>query len=174
LWGGASDTGCCSVSDVEDARRSAAQVGVDHHVFNFSAEFERMVVDPYAADHAAARTPNPCIECNRSLKFDTLLRRAEVLGFDAVATGHHARVVIRPDGTRRIARGTDPAKDQSYVLYPLTSSDLDRVLLPVGEMSKDEVRRRAAALGLRSAAKPDSQDVCFITNATGRESFLRE
>ena len=172
LWGGDSDTGCCSVSDVEDARRSAAQLGVDHHVFNFSDDFDRMVVGPYVADHAAGRTPNPCVECNRSLKFDVLLRRAEVLGFDAVATGHHARVVERPDGSRRIARGADAAKDQSYVLYPLTAAELTRVLLPVGTLTKDEVRTRAAELGLRTAAKPDSQDVCFITKAEGRAAFL--
>ena len=131
LWGGESDTGCCSVSDVEDARRSAAQLGVDHHVFNFGEEFERHVVAPYVQDHLEGRTPNPCVECNRHLKFDVLLRRAELLGFDAVATGHHARVVEMADGSRRIARGADQAKDQSYVLYPLTAAELAGVLLPV-------------------------------------------
>ena len=172
LWGGESDTGCCAVSDVEDARRAAAQLGVDHHVFNFGEEFERHVVGPYVADHVAGRTPNPCVECNRHLKFDALLRRAEVLGFDAVATGHHARIVER-DGLPHVARGADPAKDQSYVLYPLTSSELRRVLLPIGGLTKAEVRRIAAQLGLRTAAKPDSQDVCFITRARGRGEFLR-
>ena len=172
LWGGASDTGCCSVSDVEDARRSAAQLGVDHHVFNFGDEFERHVVDPYVRDHLEGRTPNPCVECNRHLKFDVLLRRAELLGFDAVATGHHARVVELADGRRRIARGADPAKDQSYVLYPLTSDELAGVLFPVGEMTKADVRRIAAERGLRPATKPDSQDVCFITRSEGRGAFL--
>ena len=119
LWGGESDPGCCSVADVDDARRVADQLGIDHHVFNFGDDFDRHVVEPYVAAHAAGRTPNPCIECNRHLKFDRLLRRAEALGFDAVATGHHARVVERPDGTRRIARGADGAKDQSYVLHML-------------------------------------------------------
>ncbi len=174
LWGGASDTGCCSVADVEDARRAAAQLDVEHHVFNFGDEFNRHVVDPYVADHAAGRTPNPCVECNRHLKFDQLLRRAEVLGFDAVATGHHARVVEVGDGARRIARGADAAKDQSYVLHPLTSHDLERVLLPVGELTKAQVRHRAEELGLRTAAKPESQDVCFITRAEGRRTFLGE
>src|SRR6186713_555195 len=94
LWGGDSDTGCCSVADVDDARRAAQQLGVDHLVFNFGEEFNEHVVDPYVADHAAGRTPNPCIECNRHLKFDRLLQRAEALGFDAVATGHHAKVVV--------------------------------------------------------------------------------
>ena len=105
LWGGPADQGCCSVSDVDDARRSAQQLGVDHHVFNFSEDFDRLVVDPYVADHRAGRTPNPCVECNRHLKFDRLSRRAEALGFDAVATGHHARrrVEGRPLGAR--ARG---------------------------------------------------------------------
>ena len=174
LWGGESDTGCCSVSDVEDARRSAAQLGVEHHVFNFADDFQRHVVGPYVEEHLAGRTPNPCVECNRHLKFDVLLRRAEVLGFDAVATGHHARVVELSGGGRRIGRGRDAAKDQSYVLYPLTAADLERVLLPIGDMTKDEVRRRAGELGLRTAAKPDSQDVCFITRRDGRAAFVAE
>lgn len=172
LWGGESDSGCCSVSDVEDARRSAAQLGIDHHVFNFSDEFDEYVVNPYVASYANGRTPNPCIECNRRLKFDVLLRRADMLGFDAVATGHHARVHVMADGSKRIARGHDSKKDQSYVLYPVTSSDLERVLLPIGEMTKDRVRSMAAELGLRTAPKPDSQDVCFITKSDGREAFL--
>lgn len=172
LWGGESDTGCCSVSDVEDARRAAAQLGIDHHVFNFGEEFERHVVGPYVEDHLSGRTPNPCIECNRHLKFDVLLRRAELLGFDAVATGHHARIVVAGDGSHHVGRGADQAKDQSYVLYPMTSRELQRVLLPIGSMTKAEVRRIAAERGLRTAAKPDSQDVCFITRERGRASFL--
>ncbi len=119
LWGGPSDTGCCSVADVDDARRVAQQLGIAHHVFNFSDEFDRYVVDPYVADHAAGRTPNPCIECNRHLKFDRLLDRADQLGFDAVATGHHARVVVGPGGKWMLRRGIDAGKDQSYVLHML-------------------------------------------------------
>ncbi len=172
LWGGESDNGCCSVADVEDARRAAAQLGVEHHVFNFGDEFERHVVAPYVEDHLRGRTPNPCVECNRHLKFDVLLRRAELLGFDAVCTGHHARVVELRGGGRRIARGADAAKDQSYVLYPLTAAELERVQLPVGELTKAEVRTIARGLGLRTADKPESQDVCFITRAEGREAFL--
>lgn len=174
LWGGESDSGCCSVSDVEDARRAAAQLGIDHHVFNFTEQFDEHVVDAYVDDHAAGRTPNPCIECNRYLKFDVFLRRAEMLGFDAVATGHHARIHRLADGSPRIARGEDPRKDQSYVLYTVRSSDLENVLLPIGEMTKDDVRRIAADLGLRTARKPESQDVCFITKTDGRRSFLDE
>lgn len=174
LWGGPSDSGCCSVSDVEDARRVAQQLGINHQVFNFSEDFEAKVVEPYVSDHAAGLTPNPCIECNRHLKFDRFLVRALKLGFDAVATGHHARVEVDGDGTPRLRRGADAAKDQSYVLYMLGRHQLDHLLLPVGTMTKAEVRDRAASLGLRTAAKPDSQDVCFIPRRGGRQSFLAQ
>ena len=171
LWGGDSDTGCCSVSDVDDARRVAQQLGIDHHVFNFGDDFRAHVVDPYVAAHASGITPNPCIECNRHLKFDRLLERADILGFDAVATGHHAR--IERDGSGwRLRRGADADKDQSYVVHMLDQASLARTLFPVGEVTKAEVRARAARLGLRTAAKPDSQDVCFITSTGGRETFL--
>jgi tRNA-specific 2-thiouridylase len=173
LWGGPSDTGCCSVADVEDARRVAQQLGIPHHVFNFSEEFGRRVVDTYVAGHAAGQTPNPCVECNRHLKFDRFLFRARQLGFDAVATGHHARVVA-DRGRWSLRRGKDLAKDQSYVLYMLGQEQLARVRLPVGEITKDEVRERAADLGLRTAGKPDSQDVCFISRTGGRHEFLGE
>ncbi|HET9732427.1 MAG TPA: tRNA 2-thiouridine(34) synthase MnmA [Acidimicrobiales bacterium] len=172
LWGGASDSGCCSVADVEDARRVARLLGVEHHVFNFSDVFESRVVAPYAEGHAAGRTPNPCIECNRHLKFDVFLQRALRLGFDSIATGHHARVVAAGGG-KRVARGVDRAKDQSYVLSMLGQAQLCRLLLPVGEMTKAEVRARASAAGLPTAAKPDSQDVCFIAaEGGGRRGFL--
>jgi tRNA-specific 2-thiouridylase len=172
LWGGSSDSGCCSVADVEDARRVADQLGVDHHVFNFSTEFEQRVIDPYVRGHAEGRTPNPCIECNRHLKFDRLLGRARDLGFDAVATGHHARCAVTPEGRFRLLRGTDPAKDQSYVLAMLGQQELARTVFPVGELTKDLVREEARRLGLRTAAKPDSQDVCFIRSDEGRAGFL--
>ena len=144
LWGGPSDTGCCSVADVDDARRVAQQLGIAHHVFNFSEEFDREVVEPYVADHAAGRTPNPCVECNRHLKFDRLLVRAAQLGFDAVATGHHARV----RAGRRWARGPCGGaptgdKDQSYVLHMLAQAQLARVRLPVGELTKSRGRARS-------------------------------
>jgi len=172
LWGGASDTGCCSVSDVDDARRVAQQLGIDFFVFNFGDDFNRHVVDPYVAAHAAGLTPNPCIECNRHLKFDRFLERATELGFDTVATGHHARVATAPSGSLRVARGADALKDQSYVLSMLTQAELRRVVFPVGHLTKHDVRQEAARLGLRTATKPDSQDVCFITSTKGRSGFL--
>jgi tRNA-specific 2-thiouridylase len=173
LWGGESDSGCCSVADVEDARRVAAQLDVPHYVFNLTDAFDDAVVDPYVRDHAAGRTPNPCVECNRSIKFGELFRRAEALGFDAVATGHHARVTSEPDGSYALRRGADAAKDQSYVLYMLGQRELVRTRLPVGELTKAEVRAEAARLGLRTATKAESMDVCFITRG-GRRSFLAE
>ncbi len=175
LWGGPSDSGCCSVADVDDARRVAQQLGIDHHVFNLTEEFDRHVVAPYVGEHARGRTPNPCIECNRSMKFDRLLGRSERLGFDRLATGHHARVSEDGggrDGVWRLRRGADAAKDQSYVLSMLGQDALAQVLFPVGDMTKDEVRAHARRLGLRTAAKPDSQDVCFIRDAEGRQGFL--
>jgi tRNA-specific 2-thiouridylase len=172
LWGGPSDSGCCSVADVDDARRVAQQLGVAHHVFNFTEEFDRQVVDPYVAAHAAGLTPNPCVACNRHLKFDRFARRARQLGFDRIATGHHARVVPGDDGAWELRRGADAAKDQSYVLHMLGQDQLARLLLPVGTMTKAEVREVAGALGLRTATKPDSQDVCFISRSGGREAFL--
>jgi tRNA-specific 2-thiouridylase len=171
LWGGESDSGCCSVSDVDDARRVADHLGLDHHVFNFGPDFERHVVEPYVRDHRAGRTPNHCIECNRHLKFDRLMRRADQLGFDAVATGHHARITGCA-GRLRVARGADQGKDQSYVLHMLDQATLARTLFPIGGLTKDRVRAMAAELGLRTADKPDSQDVCFITSAEGRAAFL--
>jgi tRNA-uridine 2-sulfurtransferase len=170
LWGGESDTGCCSVSDVEDARRVAQQLGIDHLVFNFTEDFDRHVVEPYVGAHVEGVTPNPCIECNRHLKFDRLTKRAELLGFDAVATGHHAQVADI-DGARRILRGADAAKDQSYVVHMLDQRALAATMFPVGHLNKSDVRTIAAERGLRTAAKADSQDVCFITRA-GREAFL--
>jgi len=174
LWGGESDTGCCAISDTHDARRVADRLGIDHHVFNFGEDFDRHVVAPYVADHAAGRTPNPCIECNRHIKFDRLMRRAASLGFEAVATGHHARIVPKPSGSMRVARGVDRAKDQSYVLHMLDQPTLAALRFPVGEMTKADVRRLAGELDLRVAAKADSQDVCFITRSAGRGAFLGE
>ena len=173
LWGGPQDQGCCAVSDVDDARRVCQQLGIDHFVFNYAAEFERDVVDPYVGAHRQGLTPNPCINCNRHVKFDLLLDRSRRLGFDRLVTGHHVRI-NRRNGSLRLRRGADSAKDQSYVLYMLSAADLADLWFPVGEFCKDELRALAAELGLRTAHKPESQDVCFITAAAGRERFLAE
>ena len=139
-----------------------------HYVFNFTDEFESGVVEPYVAAYAAGRTPNPCVECNRSMKFGRLLERADALGFDFLATGHHARVGRAADGSYVLRRGVDRAKDQSYVLYMLGQRELARTLLPVGELTKAEVRAHAGRLGLRTAEKAESMDVCFITRGGPR------
>jgi tRNA-specific 2-thiouridylase len=162
LWGGISDSGCCSVGDVEDARRVAAQLDLPHYVFDYAEEFDEHVVAPYVRAYAEGRTPNPCVACNQHLKFGRLLERADLLGFDALATGHHARVRTSTDGTVHLVRAADPAKDQSYVLVGLGQDELRRLRFPVGELTKAEVRARAAALGLRTANKPESMDVCFV------------
>ncbi len=167
LWDNPTDAGCCSVAEIDDARRVAHVLGIDHLVWTFVDDFDARVVQPYAEAHARGLTPNPCIECNRHLKFGRLLRRAAQLGFDAVATGHHARVV---DG--HLLRGADRQKDQSYVLYVLGWEELARCRFPVGVMTKAEVRAKAAELRLPTAAKPDSQDVCFVTTSGGREALL--
>jgi tRNA-specific 2-thiouridylase len=174
LWGGPSDSGCCSVADVEDARRVTEQLGLDHHTFDLVSDFDETVVTPYVNAHAEGRTPNPCVECNRHLKFGRLLDRAIRLRFDALATGHYARITDRPDGSRELRRAVDTHKDQSYVLSMLTQAELGRLLLPVGDLTKTAVREIASGLGLRTALKPDSQDVCFIHSANGRERFLAD
>ncbi len=160
------------MSDVEDARRVAAQLDVPHYVFNFSEEFDDQIVDPYVQAYADGRTPNPCIECNRSMKWGRLLDRARAMGFDALATGHHARITHdSSSGTTELRRGEDPAKDQSYVLAVLGQDELAMTVLPVGEMTKADVRAHATRLGLRTATKAESMDVCFITRG-GRTAFL--
>ncbi|MEX0663532.1 MAG: tRNA 2-thiouridine(34) synthase MnmA [Acidimicrobiia bacterium] len=169
LWGGNTDSGCCSVGDVEDARRVAAQLGVPHYVFNLTEQFDASVVAPYVEGYAAGRTPNPCVECNRSIKFGVLLGRARALGFDAVATGHHARVRRSSNGRYDLLRGIDSAKDQSYVLYMLGQRELAQVVLPVGDLTKAEVRAHAAALDLRTAHKAESMDVCFVARDERRQ-----
>jgi tRNA-uridine 2-sulfurtransferase len=173
LWGGASDSGCCSVADVDDARRVAQQLGIDHYVFNFSDEFEHHVVEPYVAAHQAGRTPNPCVECNRHVKFDLFAARARRLGFDAIATGHHVRRVPLANGEWALGRSADTAKDQSYVVHMIGPDVLAYCLFPVGDRAKSEVRDIARRLGLRTADKAESMDVCFIAKTGGgRRTFL--
>lgn len=176
LWSGpngeAPTAGCCTVSDAEDARRVAAQLDIPYYVLDYSEVFMEGVVERFVADYAAGRTPNPCIECNRTVKFSRLLEHAAELECDLVVTGHYARTVAE-DGRWRLLRGMDPRKDQSYVLSMLGQRELDRVRFPVGGLTKEETRRRAAELGLRTAAKPESQDICFV-GAGDYRRFLRE
>ena len=153
--------GCCSADDAEDARSVAIRLGMDFYVFNETARFARDVMDRFVAEYQAGRTPNPCIDCNRCLKFGAFLDRALALGYDGVATGHYARVSFA-DGRYHLLRGRDRSKDQSYVLYQLTQAQLARVLLPVGEYGKDAVRALAEEAGLATARKKDSQDICFV------------
>jgi len=163
--------GCCTVADAEDARRVAARLGVPHYVLDRVEEFTAAVVDRFVAGYAAGLTPNPCVECNRRVRFGALLDRVEALGCEVLVTGHYARVGSR-EGSPILLTAVDPAKDQSYVLHMLTSADLARVRFPLGGLTKTEVRAHAARLGLRTAAKPDSQDLCFV--AGDYRSFLRE
>ena len=153
--------GCCTVADAEDARRVAAQLGVPYYVLDYVDEFTSAVVDPFGAAYLAGRTPNPCIECNRKVRFSALLERMDALRADVLVTGHHARVRA-DDAGFHLLRAVDGAKDQSYVLHMLGQHELARIRLPIGEMTKTEVRERATAMGLRTADKPDSQDICFV------------
>lgn len=157
------ESGCCSLEDVEDARSAAGRLGMDFFVFNFKERFRRRVMDEFVEAYRSGRTPNPCIQCNRHIKFDALLRRADELEIDYIATGHYARTDRdEATGRRRLLRGLDRRKDQSYVLYPLTQAQLSRLLLPVGDYDKAAVRALAEERGLCNARKPDSQDICFV------------
>ena len=152
---------CCSLGDVEDARRVAYHLGMPYYVFNFTDDFAVRVIDPFVAAYRSGRTPNPCIACNRYMKFDKLYTRAQMLGCDYIATGHYARVVCE-NGRYRLKKALDPAKDQSYVLYGMTEAQLSHTLFPLGELSKQTTRKIAADSGLDCAEKPDSQDICFV------------
>lgn len=154
-------SGCCSLDAASDARRVADALGIDFYVLNFAQRFEDSVVADFRAQYLAGRTPNPCVRCNQWIKFGTLLERADALGARYLATGHYARVRVHR-GTYRLLRGADRSKDQSYVLWMLTQEQLARTLFPVGEMDKAHTRALAAELGLRTAAKPDSQEICFV------------
>lgn len=164
LWRGGSEntnSGCCNLGAAEDARRVADKLGIPFYVFNFAERFEQTVIANFRNTYRSGRTPNPCVRCNQWIKFDMLLDRARTLGADLLATGHYARVV--DDGGRyRLRRGVDHRKDQSYVLWMLTQEELAHVRFPVGGMDKKETRAIAGQLGLRTAAKPDSQEICFV------------
>ena len=157
------DSRCCSADDAEDARQAATRLGMRFYVFNETARFRRCVMDKFVAEYGAGRTPNPCIDCNRELKFGTLLDRALTLGYDYIATGHYARVDFdAASGKYRLLRGAERRKDQSYVLYQLTQRQLAHLLLPVGDYDKPAIRDKARQAGLDNADKGDSQDICFV------------
>lgn len=153
---------CCSLSDVEDAKSVAYRLGMPYYVFSYEDSFKERVIDKFVREYLAGRTPNPCIDCNKYMKFDLLYHRARVLGCDYIATGHYARIVEGEDGGFRLLKGLDPGKDQSYVLYQLSSEQLSHTLFPLGGLSKPEVRRIAEEMGFLNADKPDSQDICFV------------
>lgn len=153
--------GCCSLAAVEDARRVAQLLDIPYYVLNMQKEFQEKVIDKFTQEYILGRTPNPCIECNRSIKFGHLLEKAVQLGMDYVATGHYARIV-QEGGRFRLLRGRDLDKDQSYALYSLTQEMLARTLFPVGNYRKEEIRDLARQYQLRIANKPDSQEICFI------------
>lgn len=166
LYDGEADdlsSACCSLEDVEDARSVARRLGIPFHVFNFKEDFRNQVIDKFIRCYECGLTPNPCIDCNRYLKFDRLLQRAQVLGCDFVVTGHYARIRRDPNtGRYLLYRASDSTKDQSYVLYTLTQEQLSHIRFPLGHLNKPQVRQIAADNGFINARKRDSQDICFV------------
>jgi tRNA-specific 2-thiouridylase len=164
--------GCCTIEDAGDARRAADVIGIPFYVWDLSDRFHEDVVEDFVAEYAAGRTPNPCVRCNERIKFAAVLDRAVALGFDAVATGHYARLV-EVDGVVGLHRAADAGKDQSYVLGVLTQPQLRRSMFPLGDSRKAQVRAEAASRGLLVAEKPDSHDICFIADGD-TSGWLRE
>ncbi len=174
LYNGEVEGTCCSADDAADARSVAYGQGMKFYVFNETERFARDVMDRFVAEYCAGRTPNPCIDCNRCLKFGALLERALLLGYDYLATGHYARVKLdEASGKYRLLRGRDRSKDQSYVLYQVGQHQLAHLLLPVGEYDKPSIRRSARQAGLINADKSDSQDICFVPDGDYTR-FLQE
>lgn len=169
-WTG-EDSRCCEMAD---ARSMALRMGVSHYVRSAAAEFGDCVVRPFIGDYLSGRTPNPCVECNPHVKWTALLRAADELGAEYVATGHYARVEKLANGRFAIRRGASLRKDQSYVLYKLTQEQLARTMLPLGEYEKEDVRAIAARAGLAAAQKPDSQEICFVTEGSYADFIERE
>ncbi len=152
---------CCALDDVEDARSVAYRLGMPYYVFNFKEDFRSRVIDKFIRSYERGLTPNPCIDCNRYLKFERLFERAQLLGCDKIATGHYARIERGGEGYL-LKKALDPAKDQSYFLYSMTQEQLGRTLFPLGALTKAETRRIAEENGFINADKPDSQDICFV------------
>ena len=174
LYNGEVEGTCCSADDAADARSVAYGLGMIFYVFNETERIARDVMDRFVAEYCAGRTPNPCIDCNRCLKFGALLERALLLGYDYLATGHYARAKLdEASGKYRLLRGRDRSKDQSYVLYQLSQHQLAHLLLPVGEYDKPSIRRSARQAGLINADKSDSQDICFVPDGDYTR-FLQE
>lgn len=165
--------GCCGLSAVDDARRVAADLGIPYYVMNFKKEFKRDVIDYFIEEYRQGRTPNPCIACNRYVKWESLLKRSLDIGADYIATGHYARIVKLDNGRYTLMRSATLAKDQTYALYNLTQEQLSRTLMPVGEYSKDKVREIAERINLQVASKLDSQDICFVPDGD-YASFIEE
>ena len=151
---------CCSLRDVEDAKSVCHRLGIPHYTFNFTGDFDREVIAPFIRSYEQGRTPNPCIDCNRRLKFQRLYHRALELGCDYIATGHYVRRVEEADGTVTLHKALDADKEQSYVLYNMTQEQLRRTLFPLGALTKTEVREIAQRDGFLNAKKHDSQDIC--------------